>query len=93
MINTPVQDGVDEIALALTVDAIPRTMRGAAGVLASNDSIIGKRGLTLMVGGSAAPLRKGDKFLGVPSPPSYPQRRSIRQSRTSSPGMARTLGN
>lgn len=49
-VAVPVADGVDEIALALTLDAIPRTMRGRA-VTWSHDGrpVTGRQGLTMAV--------------------------------------------
>jgi hypothetical protein len=70
-ITTPVEDGVDEIALAFTVDAIPRTLRAETRVVATKDSIIGKRGLTLRIERNAG-LPKHGKILRVPSSQSYP---------------------
>jgi putative intracellular protease/amidase len=70
-VTTPVEDGVDEIALAFTVDAIPRTVRADARVVAIKDSIIGKRGLTLHIERNTGLPQRG-KILRVPSSPSYP---------------------
>jgi hypothetical protein len=68
-VTTPIEDGVDEIALAFTIDAIPRTLRAEAHVVALRDSIIGKRGLTLRIDHNSGLPQRG-KILRVAS--SYP---------------------
>lgn len=66
-------NGVDEIALALTMDAIPRTIRGKP--LAWSDSggdIVGRQGLRISVNGSRAAVSPDMKTLPLPSPASPP---------------------
>lgn len=66
----PVRDGIDEVALALTVDAVPRTMRGEP--VLSSASFVGGQGLRLFV--DSASLSKGNesKVLRIPEAPSAP---------------------
>jgi transcriptional regulator GlxA family with amidase domain len=54
-IAVPVADGVDEIALALTLDAIPRTMRGRAFTWSADGApVTGRQGLRMSVDGGRA---------------------------------------
>src|SRR5689334_13077442 len=46
LVAVPVANGVDEIALALTLDAMPRTMRGKAVIWSADGApVTGKQGL------------------------------------------------
>ncbi|MEP6833924.1 MAG: DJ-1/PfpI family protein [Gemmatimonas sp.] len=62
-----VSDGVDEVALALTMDAIPRTVRATA--LAWSDrggSVVGRQGLRISVDRSRATLERSTRQFALP---------------------------
>ena len=68
VVAVPVADGVDEVALALTMDAIPRTMRASA--LAWSDrggSVVGRQGLRISVDRSRASLQRSARQLPLPA--------------------------
>src|SRR6201999_772710 len=60
-------DGVDEIALAMAVDAVPRTMRGTSRIRTPRDSIVTRHSLTFLVAKSAGAQRPDGKVLRLPS--------------------------
>ncbi len=66
-IAVPARDGVDEIALALTLDAIPRTMRGRPFVqLDSGTTVTGRQGLRFVVEPGPRSVDAGVKVIRLP---------------------------
>ena len=74
VVAVAVSDGVDEVALALTMDAIPRTMRAKALTWSDlGGSIVGRQGLRISVDRSRASLERSARQLALPGtsvPPS-----------------------
>jgi len=67
-IAVPVVDGVDEIALALTLDAIPRTIRGKAFTWSEDGaSVIGRQGLRVSVDRARAAVPSDARELRLPA--------------------------
>jgi transcriptional regulator GlxA family with amidase domain len=70
LIGVPVADGVDEIALALTLDAIPRTMRAKAFTWSVDGApVIGRQGLRLSVDRARGAIPNGAREIRLPSTP------------------------
>ncbi|HEX7978638.1 MAG TPA: DJ-1/PfpI family protein [Gemmatimonadaceae bacterium] len=67
-IAVPVADGVDEIALALTLDAIPRTIRGKAFTWSADGApVVGRQGLRISVDWPRAVVPSDARELRLPS--------------------------
>ena len=72
LVAVPVADGVDEIALALTLDAMPRTMRGRAFTWSADGApVTGKQGLKMSVdrARAAVPRHARELRLSTSAPP------------------------
>ena len=68
VIGVQVTDGVDEVALALTMDAIPRTMRAKALTWSdAGGTVVGRQGLRLSVDRSRALLERSARQLALPA--------------------------
>jgi putative intracellular protease/amidase len=69
-IAVPVVDGVDEIALALTLDAIPRTMRGQPITWSADGGpVTGRQGLRMSVDRGRAAVPADAKEMRLPASP------------------------
>ena len=69
LVAVPVSDGVDEVALALTMDAIPRTMRATALTWSElGGSMVGRQGLRISVDRSRASLERSARQFALPGP-------------------------
>jgi len=67
VVAVQVSDGVDEVALALTMDAIPRTMRATALTWSElGGSVVGRQGLRISVDRSRASLERSARQLALP---------------------------
>ena len=72
-VAVPVADGVDEIALALTLDAIPRTMRGEAFTWSADGApVTGRQGLRISVDRARAAVPSDARVLRLPTPATPP---------------------
>jgi putative intracellular protease/amidase len=68
LVGVPVQDGFDEVALALTIDAVARTIRGRPFTW-SNDGmpVQGRQGLRIAVDRARTAVPVGSRELSLPS--------------------------
>jgi putative intracellular protease/amidase len=67
-VAVPVADGVDEIALALTVDAIPRTIRGRPFTWSADGrAVTGRQGLRLSVDRARSGVPRNGREIRLPS--------------------------
>ncbi len=73
VVGVPVADGFDEVALALTVDAVARTMRGKPLTWSKDGAPVrGRQGLRIMVDRSRAAMEPGAREIALPSPSQAP---------------------